>query len=216
MPPSSPTLRVRKAKRARREVRPTPPSPVGAAPVPAPVAPNAPPDAAAHEDATPAPAVAAHEDATSPRAPLPAPVAARAGSPSRMQRLLLQEDARELAAGRRARLNAQAERECVRRVPKGGECPFHHPEDVLSAILEAVQGVTAVSAPSTIDLSTDPRHVFAWAVDALTRYGDECRAEGRAEATRQVRRPLPPEVGERLLATCHQMWEALKQSEAGA
>ena len=150
---------------------------------------------------------------TAPAAPAAAAALVAWGSPGRLQRQLLAEDDREQLCGRRERLYAREQAALTARRPLGGECPFHHQEDVLAAVVEAVQNVTDVAAPPEMNLSTNPRYAFSWAVNALMHYGDECRAEGRAEATRTASHPLPPEVGGRLLDTCTQMWSALKATQ---
>ena len=139
----------------------------------------------------------------------PARFVAAPGSPSRMQRVLLREEERDLAFARRARVRQQTEVDATRRIAQGDECPFHSPEDTFSALVDAVQSVTDVRADAAMNLTTNPRHVFEWALAALVKYGDEQRAAGYAEAARELERPLSPETGAHVLDCCSLMWKAL-------
>tara|TARA_Y100000817_G_scaffold298209_1_gene275202 strand:+ start:82 stop:810 length:729 start_codon:yes stop_codon:yes gene_type:complete len=143
----------------------------------------------------------------------PAGFQAAEGCPSRVQRLLLRDDDRERVAGAQLWRYAKEEAERASRPLLGLPCPLHEPADVFSTVVRAVHGVTSIAPPADIGIDSDPKDVFAWIVDALDRYGEECKAIGRSEAARDIGRPLPPEVSARLLDTCERMWSALRDAD---
>lgn len=91
----------------------------------------------------------------------------------------------------------------------GGPAPWHKPEDVFSALIEALYRATAQEDPG-FTLDDDPKVVYQWTLHALDSLQDEAYAMGRAEAEREVTRPLPPEVAGRIMDTCDAMMEALR------
>lgn len=185
----------------------------GAEPEPAPVAQNGAEQhgAAGESEATETPETTGAPDRDAEFAPVG--FQATGGCPSRLQRLLQQDDDRERSAGAQLWRYAAEEAERAARPRLGLPCPLHAPADVFNTVVRAVHGVTSIAPPADISLKSDPKAVFAWVVDALDRYGEECRAIGRADAARQIGRPLPPEVSARLLDTCERMWSALREAD---
>ena len=130
---------------------------------------------------------------------------------SAVQRLLCAEDARERARGAAERLAARAgfEEHFDARAAQGDAAPWHSPADCFSSLVEALYRATGAENPGfTID--SDPKVIYLWTLHALNRFERECRAAGRAEAEREVTRPLPPEVAGRIMDTCDAMMEALR------
>ncbi len=133
---------------------------------------------------------------------------------SAVQRLLCAEDARERARGAAERLAARAgfEEHFDARAAQGDAAPWHSPADCFSSLVEALYRATGAENPGfTID--SDPKVIYLWTLHALNRFERECRAAGRAEAEREVTRPLPLEVAERLMTTCEVLMDALRAAQ---
>jgi len=109
-------------------------------------------------------------------APMSTPSPARV-SPEDFESALQSVDDAVRATGKRTRETALVARRLLRK-PKSEPFPFHDANDVLSAALEAVSAVTGLPSPP-FDLQCDPRRVFEHVRDAVIKYGDECREEGK-------------------------------------
>lgn len=95
------------------------------------------------------------------------------------------------------------------RKPVGDEeYPFHEPEDVLFASFQAVTAVTGDESPH-FDLRSDPRRVFAWARDAIIKYGDDCREEGIALQRANSEPRVRPEAALQMMTLMGKMQDIL-------
>ena len=87
-------------------------------------------------------------------------------------------DAAVRHSNKRARDVALQARRLLRRPPSVREFPFHDEDACLDAALEAVAVVTGVPSPN-FDKMSDPRCVYRHICEAVIKYGDDCREEGR-------------------------------------
>ena len=143
--------------------------------------------------------------------PTPNPGGFVPGATSSIQRLLAAEDERDRIAARDSASNS-AKRKWPRILQGARPWAVRRrgtSRRTLRCRTEALYRATAQEDPG-FTLDDDPKVVYQWTLHALDSLQDEAYAMGRAEAEREVTRPLPPEVAGRIMDTCDAMMEALR------
>jgi hypothetical protein len=100
---------------------------------------------------------------------------------------------RAATAARRAQRCAR----CARRaaLKDAPAFPFHAPDDVLAACIEALEAVTGSEA-GDVSVCSNPDTIFAWTVNVVAKYGDLCREEGAQLNRRALSPRIPAECSE--------------------